>query len=49
MFDEYSSEKDLEKWPGAKRAIDESLKKFGIKPSSLLKSRQIDKFYLVKE
>lgn len=46
MFDEYAAEKDIAKWPGAKRAIDEF---FGEKKRTIRKGELVDKYYIIKE
>lgn len=45
LFDEYAAKKDLIKWPGAKKAIDEF---FGERSGQIRKSDIMDKYYFIK-
>lgn len=46
-FDEYDSERDMKKWPGAKKAVDELQKEYEFK---LLRTDLMpDKVYIIKE
>ncbi len=49
MFDEYDKERDLIKWPGSKKAVDEAMQILGLDISKIRKDRKSGYSYLIKE